>query len=192
MEDVEIRLALSWRALALRGALAVLFGVLAFFWPGLFWLVVVYTFGAYALIDGIMAIVLAVTAHGRVGPWWALLLEGVVGIAVAVLAFAWPGITELAMLYLIAGWCLAIGVLEIVAAIQLWRYLEGVWLLAVSGVLSVILGLGLAIVPGAGLLAVAWWVGAYLVVFGALLLALAFRLRGLTRHARRPEAALVP
>src|ERR1700730_6559522 len=98
-EYLEIRVALNWWAMALRGVLAILFGVLAFFWPALFWLVVVFTFGAYAIIDGVTAIILAVTGHREAGPWGALLLEGLVGIAAGIVAFAWPDITSLAMLF---------------------------------------------------------------------------------------------
>src|SRR5260370_16593557 len=99
---MEFGLARIWWALALRGGLAILFGLLAFFWPGFLWLVVVYLFGAYALIDGVLALIAAVTGHGESGPWWALLLEGLVGIAVGILAFPWPGLTHFALLYLIA------------------------------------------------------------------------------------------
>jgi len=189
---MEFSLARSWWVLALRGVLAILFGVLAFLWPGLWWLAVVYTFAAYALVDGAFALVAAVTGHGEAGPWWALVLEGLVGIAAGVIAFVWPGITEFALLYLIAGWCIATGVFEIAAAIRLRKHIRGEWLLALSGVVSIILGLALGLVPVAGLLAVAWWVGAYAVAFGVLLLVLAFRLRSLVRHPSRPEAVTVP
>jgi uncharacterized membrane protein HdeD (DUF308 family) len=157
--------------------------LVAFFWPGLVLLVFVYLFAIYAFADGILAITLAVTGHGQAGPWWALLLEGIVGIAAGVLAVVWPGITELAFLFVIAGWSLVTGVFEIVAAVYLRKYMEGEWLLALSGVLSVILGLALVLVPAAGLLVIAWWVGAYAIAFGALLVVLAFRLRGLIGHA---------
>jgi uncharacterized membrane protein HdeD (DUF308 family) len=187
---MEFGLAYNWWMLALRGVLAILFGLLAFFWPGLVWLVVVYTFAAYALVDGCLAILLAFAGHVRGARLWALLLEGVAGIVAGVLAFAWPGITELVMLFVIAGWLLATGVFEIVAAIQLRRYIEDEWVLALSGVLSVILGLALAVLPLEGLLAIAWWIGAYSIAFGVLLLALAFRLRTWGR-ARTPQTFMV-
>jgi len=186
-------LARNWWILALRGALAILFGVLAFFWPGLVWFAVVILFGAYALVDGVMAIIAAVTGRARDEPWWGLILEGLVGIAAGVITFAWPGITEIALLYLFAGWSIATGVFEIAAAIRLRRYIPGEWALALSGVLSVVLGLGIAFVPVAGLLAVAWWIGATSIAFGVLLLSLAFRLREYVRHApRSPQAFAVP
>jgi uncharacterized membrane protein HdeD (DUF308 family) len=189
---MEFTLARNWWAVALRGVLAILFGVVAFLWPGLLWLAVVYTFAAYALLDGLIAITAALSGHGPAGRWWALLLEGLVGIVAGILTLIWPGITELALLYVIAGWSLATGVFEIIAALRLRRYIEGEWALALSGVLSIILGLALALVPLAGLVVVAWWIGAYAVAFGVLLLALSFRLRRLARHAPRREAAMVP
>jgi len=188
---MEFELARNWWAVALRGVLALVFGVLAFFWPGFVWLVVVTLFGAYALIDGVLAIVAAVTGRGQAGPWWALLLEGLVGIAAGVIAFAWPDITELALLYVIAAWSLATGIFEIVAAIRLRRYIQGEWALALGGVLSLLLGLALALVPLAGLVVVAWWIGAYAVAFGVLMLALAFQLRAWGRN-RMPEAHMMP
>ena len=191
MEHIQSRTGLKWWALAIRGVLAILFGLVAFFWPGLVLLVFVYMFAIYAFADGILAITAAVTGHGQAGRWWALLLEGIAGIAAGILAVVWPGITELAFLFVIAGWSLVTGVFEIVAAVYLRRYMEGEWILALSGVLSVILGLALVIVPAAGLLVIAWWVGAYAIAFGALLLVLAFRLRGLVGHASGSTASTV-
>jgi uncharacterized membrane protein HdeD (DUF308 family) len=191
MEHIQSRTGLKWWALAIRGVLAILFGLVAFFWPGLVLLVFVYLFAIYAFADGILAITAAVTGHGQAGPWWALLLEGIVGIAAGVLAVVWPGITELALLFVIAGWSLVTGVFEIVAAVYLRRYMEGEWTLALSGVLSVILGLALVLVPAAGLLVIAWWVGAYAIAFGALLVVLAFQLRGLIGHASGSTASTV-
>src|SRR5258708_4360031 len=108
-------IACNWWMLALRGVLAVLFGIMAFTWPGLAWLVVVISFGAFALVDGAFAIGAAVTGqvHGR--PWWSLLLQGILGIFAGAIALVWPGLTELALLFVIAYWAIAMGVLEIVA-----------------------------------------------------------------------------
>jgi uncharacterized membrane protein HdeD (DUF308 family) len=190
---MELGLARNWWAIALRGVLAIVFGVLAFFWPGILWLTVVLIFAAYAFVDGCLAIYLAVTGHAQGGQWWALVFEGLIGIVAAVLTVAWPAITELAFLYVIAGWAVLTGVFEIVAAIRLRRYIRGEWILAVSGVLSILLGLALGLMPLAGLVALAWIIGAYAVAFGVLLVALAFRLRSLARHAYRPpEPVTVP
>ena len=171
-------LARNWWALALRGVAAVLFGIMAFAWPGMTLGVLVLLYGAYALVDGVLAIIAAVAGRTSGMPWWALLLEGVLGITVGILTFAWPGITALVLLYLIAAWAVATGVFEVVAAIRLRREIRGEWLLALSGVISVLFGIALVINPVGGALAVVWLIGAYAIAFGVLLIALGFRLRG--------------
>lgn len=188
---MNLELARNWWAVALRGVLGIAFGLLVFAWPQLFWVAVVFTFAAYAIVDGAIGIVAAVTGQRQAGPWWALILEGVVSIAAGVLAIAWPDITELAMLFLIAGWCVVTGVFEIAAAVRLRKHIKEEWLLGLDGVLSILLGLALAFMPVAGLLVVAWWVGAWALVSGVLMLVLAFQLRSLARHAPRHEYVAV-
>jgi uncharacterized membrane protein HdeD (DUF308 family) len=177
-----IVLARNWWALALRGLFAVLFGIVAFVLPGITLGALVLLYGAYALVDGIFAIAAAVAGRDEGLPWWAMLLEGVVGIAVGVMTFAWPGITALALLYLIAAWAFVTGALEIAAAIRLRKEIRGEWLLALSGVMSVLFGVILVVNPGAGALAVVWLIGAYAIAFGVVLLVLGFRLRSLARQ----------
>jgi uncharacterized membrane protein HdeD (DUF308 family) len=188
--EIELWFASNWWAIALRGALAIAFGIVAFFWPGLVWLAVVYLIGAYALIDGVMAIVAAIRGRGTAQPWWAFVFEGLLGIAVGIVAFVLPGLTEVAMLYMIAAWSMAAGVLTIMAAARLRHYIEGEWLLALAGALSIILGLGLGLWPIAGLIVVAWWIGAYEIAFGIVLLVLGFKLRSLAHSRHRPRSAV--
>jgi uncharacterized membrane protein HdeD (DUF308 family) len=195
METLEYELARLWRAVALRGVLAIVFGVLIFFWPGAFWFALAITFAAYALLDGAVAIVAVVTGRVQAGRW-ALLLQGLAGIAAAAVTMAWLEITELALYFLIAAWAFASGVFQVVAAIQLRGQHRGTWVVALGGALSILLGLALGIFPLAGLVVVAWWVGASFIAFGMVLLALAFQLRGLVRHVpkprREPEPVTVP
>jgi uncharacterized membrane protein HdeD (DUF308 family) len=167
----------NWWALALRGLAAILFGVLAFVWPGITLWALVLLFGAYMLVDGIFAIVAAVRGAGRETRWWLLLVEGVLGVLAGIVAFLWPDITALALLYLVAAWAIVTGVLQIVAAIRLRQEIEGEWALILGGILSVIFGLLLAVLPGPGILALVWLIGAYAVVSGVLLIVLAFRVR---------------
>jgi len=182
-------LARYWWVLALRGVAAILFGALVIVWPALAWVVVVASFAAYAMMDGGFAIVSAFAGEGR---WWALLLEGVLGISAGVLTILWPGITQLVLLFFIAYWAIATGVFEIVAAIRLRKEIEGEWVLALSGVLSVLFGLALVILPGAGALAVAWLIAGYALAFGALMLAVAFRLRSFIRQGSRMQGVARP
>ena len=170
-------LARNWGAIAVRGIAAILFGILAFVIPGLTLAVLVMLFGAYALIDGIFNIVAAIRRRANDPPWWALLLEGIVGVAAGVVTFAWPGLTAVTLLYIIAAWAIVTGVLEIVAAVRLRKHITGEWWLALSGALSIVFGGLIMAAPAAGALAIVLWIGAYAIVFGAILLALAFRLR---------------
>ena len=179
---MEFGLRRLWWAVVLRGVLAILFGVLAFAWPGLTLLVLVFLFGGYAFADGVFALIAAVTGQGRRGEWWGLLLEGVVGIAAALVTFFYPGITELVLVYIIAFWAIVTGVFEIAAAFRLRHYIAGEWLLALAGVLSILFGVAILFVPAAGALAIVWLIAAYAIVFGVTLLVLGLRLRA---HGQR-------
>lgn len=168
-----------WWVLALRGLLAVIFGVLALAWPSTTVRVLVILFAVYAVIDGLCSFLSALASRPRRGGWWLLLIEAVAGIAAGILAFFWPQVTALALLYLIAAWAIVTGVLELVAAIRLQRQVEGEWILGLAGVVSIVLGLLLALRPGSGLILMVWFVGAYAILFGVLLIVLSLRLRSL-------------
>jgi uncharacterized membrane protein HdeD (DUF308 family) len=159
---------LNWWTLALRGLAALIFGLLTFFWPGITLVVLVFLFGGYAIVDGIFAIAASIKSRES-KRWWLLLIEGILSINAGVLTFTWPGITLLILLGLIAGWAIVTGVLEIVAAIQMRKYITNEWLLALSGIASLLFGVMLLINPGIGLLTVAWLIGAYAVAFGVLI-----------------------
>jgi len=181
-------LARNWWVVALRGVVAILFGLLAFVLPGITLAVLVLLFGAYAIVEGIFNVIAAVRGREGVAPWWALLLEGLVSIGAGVVTFVWPGLTALVLLYVIAVWAVITGALEIAAAIRLRKVMTGEWWLALSGVLSIVFGALLMIAPAAGALVVVLWIGAYAVVFGALLIGLAFRLRRWREGERIPIA----
>lgn len=166
----------NWWALALRGVVAILFAIIAFFWPGITAVALILLFGIYAGIDGVLALVAALRAarhHGRSG---ALLVEGVLNILIAVIVFAWPGTALVALIYLIALWALLTGVALTAAGLALIR-LSGEWLLVVSGVLSILLGIILFAHPAVGVVALSWWLGAYALLFGIALVSAAFRIR---------------
>jgi len=168
----------SWWALALRGLVAILFGLAALFWPGLILAVLIVLFGAYALVDGVFALIAAFrsSGHGMCRPL--LLIEGAIGILFGFLALFWPGLTALALLYIIAFWIILSGIARIVMAIMLRREIENEWSIALSGVLSMILGIILILLPGAGLLAYTWLIGLLALALGIALIYYAFRVRG--------------
>ena len=178
-------LARHWWVVALRGLAAVLFGVLAFAWPGMTLAVLVILFGVYALADGILGLITAF--RGETQHRLALLLEGIVSVLAGLAAFAWPGLTALVLLYIIAFWAIVTGVLEIVAAVRLRRIISNEWALIIGGALSVLFGIVLLVAPGAGALAVVFLIGAYAIVFGIALLGLSWRLRA--HHQTAPGGA---
>ena len=186
-EEGEKMFAIStnWWALVLRGVAAVIFGVLTFVWPGITLTVLVFLWGAYALVDGAFAIVAGIRAPKEFKRWWVLLIEGVLGVLAGLIAFAMPGITALVLLLLIAAWAIVTGIVEIVAAIQLRKQIKGEWLLALTGIFSVLFGLALLFNPAAGALTVVWLIGAYSIIFGVLLMVLGFRLRSLVHDAQQ-------
>ena len=166
-----------WWTFVVRGIAAILFGVLTFLWPGITLTAFVLLFGAYALVDGVLSIAAAISGQPRRGRWWALLLQGVLGIIAAAVAILVPGLAALALLYLIAAWALVTGAFGVAAAISLRKYLENEWLLVLGGVLSIVFGILLMMFPGAGALALVLWIGAYMLVAGGVLVALGVKLR---------------
>lgn len=170
----------NWWAFVLRGIVAILFGLLTALLPELALLTLVFMFGFYALTDGVFNLIAAFrrnAAQKAQEPWWVFAIQGVLGLAAGVLTLFMPGITAIALLFLIAGWATLSGVMSIVAAIRLRRQIRGEWLLVLSGILSIAFGVLTAIFPGAGALAVVLWIGAYSFVMGILLILLGFRLR---------------
>jgi uncharacterized membrane protein HdeD (DUF308 family) len=179
VDNIEQRLAAvlsrHWWLLLLRGLAAIAFGVLTWVLPGISLAVLVLLFGAYCLADGVLATWTAVAGAKGHDFRWVLLLEGLVGIGVGILTFIAPGITTLGLLFYIAIWAIATGVLEIAAAVRLRKEIRNEWLLILAGIASVAFGVLLAAAPGTGALAVLWLIGAYALLFGVLLVILAFR-----------------
>ena len=166
-----------WWTFVVRGIAAILFGLLTFLWPGITLTALVLLFGAYALIDGVLSIVAVVTRDRGAGRWWALIIQGVLGIMAAVTTLVFPGLAALALLYVIAAWALVTGGFAVAAAIRLRKDLKNEWLLALGGVLSMVFGILLMMFPGAGALALVLWIGAYMFVAGCLLVVLGLKLR---------------
>jgi uncharacterized membrane protein HdeD (DUF308 family) len=173
-----------WWTVALRGAAAILFGILSVLAPGITFVSLVLLFGVYSIVDGVLALGLAVEP-GR--PRLPLIARGLVSIIAGLLALLLPGITSFVLLLVIATWAIIAGVLEVVMAIQLRKEIEGEWLLAVEGVLSIAFGILLMLAPLVGAIVLGLWIGAYALVLGGMLIGTALRLRSYVHQ--HPELA---
>ena len=171
----------NWWTLAIRGLAAVIFGVLTLAWPGLSLVVLIALFGAFALVNGGTAIVASYHAHERHLRWGSLLAVGILDLIAAGVTWFWPGLTALALLYVVVAWALVTGILTIGAALEFHAGIPHAWLLALSGVLSVALAVILAVKPGAGILSLVLVVGIWAIAGGITELIFAFHVRSL-RH----------
>ena len=170
----------NWWAIALRGVIGILFGLVALFLPGATMLSLVLLFAAYLLVDGVFGIVSAVRAARQHERWGFLLLEGIIDIITAVIMVLWPGITVIAFVLLVAAWAILTGASMLAAAFRL-RVDDGRWWLVFGGLVSLVYGVLLVVAPMLGAVVLTWWLGAYALIFGASLVALAISLR--TRRA---------
>lgn len=169
----------NWWMLALRGVFAIILGLIALFYPGIALRAFIIVFGVYAIIDGIAAVVIAIRERGSLSRWGWVLFEGIIGILAGIVAFVYPGITALALLFVVAIYAILTGIMEIVAAFVIRGFAAQEWALGIAGVLSIIFGIILFIRPGAGLLAILWLVGIYAIIFGILFIVRAFQMRSL-------------
>jgi uncharacterized membrane protein HdeD (DUF308 family) len=170
-------LARNWWLFLLRGIAAVAVGVLSFMWPALSLVTLVILFGAYALADGVFALAAAIVGRGDASVRWWLALVGLLGIAIGIGTFMWPGLTALTLLYFIAGWIIATGLLQIVGAIELRNIIDDEWWLILDGALAVVFGVVLFMMPGAGAVALIWLIASFAIVFGILMIGFAFKAR---------------
>ncbi|HEV7179930.1 MAG TPA: HdeD family acid-resistance protein [Candidatus Baltobacteraceae bacterium] len=173
-------LARNWWALLIRGIAAIIFGLLAFLLPGPTGFALVILFGAYAFIDGVFAVVSAVRAAEAHQRWGAFLAEGIIGLIIAAIVFFEPRSAAIGLYITIAVWALITGIFELVAAVELRKTLPNDWLLVLAGIASLLFAVLMIVYPLAGALTIIWLIGAYAIVFGVIMLGLAFRLR---RHA---------
>jgi len=165
----------NWWLFLIRGIAAIVFGILAFMWPALTLATLVLLYGAFALVDGVAAVIAAIRGGVPAPRWW-LALVGICGILVGVLTFAWPGITAFVLLVFIAAWAIMMGLFEIIGAIRLRKEIDNEWLLILGGAVSVLFGVVLLVRPGTGALALVWVIATYAILFGILNIAFAFRL----------------
>ncbi len=175
-----------WWLLLIRGIVTVLFGIAALLWPSLTLAFFIYLFGAFAFIEGVVAIAAAVQERQTYKNWWVLLLEGIAGIILGVIVFVWPGITSLVLFYLIAIWALVTGFLAIGMAFSRYTPPGLDWTLVVSGIVLIILGLIMAAHPVVSILSLVWLIGLAAIVYGALLFVRAFQFRSLLERTPEP------
>ncbi|WP_137152094.1 HdeD family acid-resistance protein [Devosia sp. FKR38] len=169
-------LARNWWALALRGLLGIVFGMVALVWPASTMLSLVVVFAAYALVGGVLTIIASVRAMASHDRWSLLLLEGIVSILAAVAALAWPGLTVISFVGLMAFWSIITGALMLGSAFRL-DAAAGRWWMVLGAVSSVFFGIVLIWAPLTGAVVLTWWLGAYAIVFGIALIVLGFQLR---------------
>ena len=172
-----------WWMVALRGLLLLLFGLAAIAWPGVTLTVLVLWIGAGFLVNGALVLGAAIVGRDVQGRAW-MALDGLLGIGAGILTFLYPGITGLVLLWLVAGWAILSGALQIAAAVQFRRVIRGEWMLGLAGALGIVFGVLLIARPGVGLLTLALLIGWFALFYGALLIALGFRLRGLADRLR--------
>ncbi|MGD9616553.1 MAG: HdeD family acid-resistance protein [Alphaproteobacteria bacterium] len=181
-------LADRWWLLLLRGIAAIVFGVLAFIWPGITLITLVLLYGAFALIDGIIALAAAFSGAAKPVPTWWLVVVGLLGIAAGIVVFLWTGISAIVLVMFIGAWAVAHGIFEIIGAIRLRKEIDNEWALILSGIISVLFGAILLIAPGPGALGLIWAIALYSIVFGILFIVFSLRLRRHRHNTASPAA----
>ena len=186
------QLVYNWWTVLLRGVLAIFMGLIAFFFPGITLVVLIGLFAAYSLLEGVLLMVSGFRFRKETGRrWWILVLTGFTSLAVGVVALAAPLATAIALLYLIAAWAIATGILEIVAALRLRKEIKGEWVFILHGVLTILFGGVLILIPEViGFLTLIWMTGVFWFTDGILLMILAFRLRNAEKYSERTIATL--
>jgi uncharacterized membrane protein HdeD (DUF308 family) len=167
----------KWWVLLLRGVAFIALGVIAMMWPGIPMASLVVLFAAFSLIDGAASVILGMRGEADGTVWWTMILLGVLALAAGIVAFAWPGLTLIVLLSIIASFAIVRGVFEIVAAIRLRKLIDDEWVLGLSGAASIVFGVLLFARPKAGLLVIAIMIGAFMMAVGVMSVALALRLR---------------
>jgi len=167
----------SWWMVGLRGIIAIAFGIMTLLWPGITMISLIALFAAYALLGGIVAIYGAIRHRGQMEDWWLPLLLGLFSVGAGIVTIVHPAMTALILVLLIGANAMVTGILDIATAIRMRKTIKNEWMLALSGVLSLIFGALVFLLPGPGALALTWLIGVYALFTGALLLGLAFRLR---------------
>lgn len=177
MPRVTQPLTSNWWALALRGVLGILLGVLALMRPGITLTAIILLIGAYMFVDGVVAIMASLRGMRTGDRWGWMLVEGIIGIVAGIIVFRTPATAAIVLVWLIAFWAILHGAAEIGAGIRLRKIIEKEWLLILAGVLSLALGIFILMRPGIGLVLLVTWIGVYALFAGIVTLMLAFKVR---------------
>lgn len=177
----------NWWMLLIRGIAAIVLGIAVLVVPGLSLDLLVTFFAAYLFVDGIFAIITAVT-HTSYPRWWLMALEGLISVLAGIAAFLFPGAAVLTFFYIVVFWAIATGIIEIISAIELRKQIDNEWWLIIGGALSVIWGIVLLLYPGAGILTLLWLFGVLAIAFGAMIVLLSFRVRGMRQGGSQTHA----
>jgi uncharacterized membrane protein HdeD (DUF308 family) len=170
----------NWWVIALRGILGILFGLIALFFPGVTILSLVLLFSAYMLVDGAFSIAGVIRYGQRNERWGWMLLNGILSILTAVVAFLWPGLTAVVFVLILAAWSIVSGVLMLTAAYRMKSGARARGWLIFSGIVSLLFGALLVLSPLMGAVVLTWWLGAYVLVSSVIMLVLAFAVRSRT------------
>ncbi len=185
-DELAAMLSRTWWVMMLRGVIAILFGIVAWILPAASLAVLLLLFGAYALLDGILGVWVAISGRKERDHWWVLLIWGLTGIGIGLLTLMAPGVTAIVLLFYIAIWAMMTGVLQIIAAIRLRKEVVGEWLFLIGGIASLLFGIVLISRPGVGILALIWLIATYAVLFGLILVFLGFKLRTIGKRLSQP------
>lgn len=180
-------LSLNWWAVVLRGLWAVLFGIVLLVWPGISLVVLVLIFGAFAIVDGIFSLISAFRRSRADERWGPLVFVGITGILAGLAAWFWPGITAIALTFLVGAWAIVTGILSIFAAVDLRNFIRGEFWLGLAGALSILFGILIYLQPVTGAITLVLLIGIYALLLGGSLIGLGFRLRSL-EHRREAHA----
>lgn len=175
----EKKLAKHWWAILIRGIVAIVFALLAFFATGFTLELLLIFLGVYLLLDGLFAIIGSIMAASHHRTWWVLLLEGIVSLAAGIFVLAWPEITLMILIYIVAIWAIITGIFEFLASISASWAAPGKIFIGLTGVLSVILGVVIFIYPLFSITAIIWLIGIYALIIGLSLTFFSMKLKAL-------------
>jgi uncharacterized membrane protein HdeD (DUF308 family) len=178
----------NWWVYVIRGAVALIFGMYAWFMPGLAMKILLTFFGIFVLIEGIFAIIGSIAGRKHSDVWWIVLLEGIAGLALGILTLTRPLYVATVIVIFVAIWAIWGGLFRIIAAVRLRREIESEWLLILGGIVSILFGLMLFKYTGAGIVAISWMIAFFATFFGVLLISFGFKVRKFQKEAEAGQA----